>query len=131
MVAMEKFSLFKHLIKPSRKIITRKGESVRIICHNLKGDQPIVAVIDEGNSNRILRFSKDGKYFLSGDGSENDLYFASKKRVGWINLYKSENGTYSGSQIFSSKEDAEEFSRELNGLIRSDYLATIKIEWKD
>ena len=46
-IIMEQFNLLKYRKNRKRKIITRGGESTRIICHNLKVNKPIVAVIDE------------------------------------------------------------------------------------
>ena len=46
-IVMEQFNLLKYHLNRKRKIITRIGESARIICHNLNGNRLIVAVIEE------------------------------------------------------------------------------------
>ena len=126
-IIMKQFNLFKYRLNRKRKIITRGGESARIICHNLKGNRPIVAVIDEGDSNQIINYTKDGRCILRDIESPNDLFFAPKKRVGWINIYQSDT-PYTDSNIYSSKEEAKEFIYDSSGLLRSDYKGTIKIK---
>ena len=111
--------------------MTASGESVRILSHNLRGTKPIVAVIDEGRSNLIFPFTKNGKYFLSEEESEYDIFFAPKKKVGWINIYRTEDGTYAYSRIYSSKKEAKDSVVGLCGVVKSDYLESIKIEWND
>ena len=127
-VIMEQFSLLKYHLNRKRKIITRIGESARIICHNLKGNRPIVAVIDEGGSNQIINYTKDGRCILRDIESPNDLFFAPRKRVGWINIYLSDT-PYTDGNIYSSKEEAKESIYDSSGLLRNDYNGTIKIKW--
>lgn len=44
---MKQFSLNEYLANPSRKVVTRDGHSVRIICTDANRFFPIVALIEE------------------------------------------------------------------------------------
>ena len=126
---MEQFSLEKYLANPSRKVVTRDGRNVRIICTDKKGyEYPIVALIEnklEGFEG-VLYYTKDGEY-IANESSMNDLFFAPERHKGWINIYRNEDEDYyKGMVIFSSKEDAIEKGRRF-----SDYITTTKIEWEE
>ena len=126
---MKQFSLEEYLKNPSRKVITRNGRNVRIICTDKKGyEYPIVALIEnklEGFEG-VLYYTKDGEY-IANESSMNDLFFAPEKHEGWINIYRNEDEDYyKGMVIFSSKEDAIEKGRRF-----SDYITTTKIEWEE
>lgn len=125
---MEQFNLEKYLKNPTRKVITRNGRNVRIICTDKKGyEYPIVALIEnklEGFEG-VLYYTKDGEY-TANESSMSDLFFAPEKHEGWINIFKSSNDiAFLGqSRIFESKEDAEK-----NGKGCDCYAATVKVEW--
>ena len=126
---MEQFSLEKYLANPSRKVVTRDGRNVRIICTDKKGyEYPIVALIEnklEGFEG-VLYYTKNGEY-IANESSMSDLFFAPEKHEGWINIYRNEDEDYyKGMIIFSSKEDAIEKGRKF-----SDYITTTKIEWEE
>ena len=126
---MEQFSLEEYLKNPLRKVVTRSGRNVRIICTDKKGyEYPIVALIEnklEGFEG-VLYYTKDGEY-IANESSMSDLFFAPEKHEGWINIYRNEDEDYyKGMVIFSSKEDAIEKGRKF-----SDYITTTKIEWEE
>ena len=126
---MKQFDLKEYLANPSRKVVTRNGRNVRIICTDKKGyEYPIVALIEnklEGFEG-VLYYTKDGKY-TANESSICDLFFAPEKHEGWINIYRNEDEDYyKGMVIFSSKEDAIEKGRRF-----SDYITTTKIEWEE
>lgn len=127
---MERFSLSKYLKNPSRKVITREGRKVRIICTDVKGDFPIIALVESinGNVELPLSYSRDGLHSVGENIISNyELFFAPKKHEGWINIYRNEDEDYyKGMVIFSSKEDAIEKGRKF-----SDYITTTKIEWEE
>ena len=126
---MEQFSLEKYLANPSRKVVTRDGKNVRILCTDAMGDYPLVALVEvlDGTAERADSFTSKGSYYI-GEISNNDLFFASEKHEGWVNLYKLANkdcAYYTGG-IFNSKAEAEN-KRDTSDL----YVATIKIEWEE
>ena len=78
---MEQFSLEKYLANPSRKVVTRNGRNVRIVCTDMKYKvYPILALeeIPDDNSEYVYAFTKDGNYEI-GDLSIHDLFFAPEK----------------------------------------------------
>ena len=119
---MKQFNLEEYLKNPSRKVVTREGQSVKIHCTNYIGEHPIIAQVE--GYDYSASFCKDGR-FIIGEESPRDLFFAPNKKEGWVSLYKNDIGhIYTGS-VFDSKEEAEEY------LSRKDYLATVKIEWEE
>ena len=124
---MKEFNLNEYLKNPSRKIVTRDGREVRIVCTDMKGKYPIVALICEGDEERVYTHSKDG-YWLSNSGTKYDLFFAPTKREGWINIYKGviENHLpYVGQKVYKSKEEA------IKNKCSDCYFTTLKIEWEE
>lgn len=129
---MRPFNLKEYLANPSRKVITRNGKNVRIICTDRKNsggndNYLIIALIKKQEDNEVhLSFSKDGKYRKDVE-SWCDLFFAPEKKEGWLNIYNSNIGIYVGSgYVYSSLIEAKDHIRE-----DLPYLSTIKVEWEE
>lgn len=77
---MKEFSLEEYLKNPSRKIVTRDGKSVRIICTDKRNSiYPIIALcLMEDGSERLSSYSPNGKECLSKDSCL-DLFFVPEK----------------------------------------------------
>ena len=127
---MEQFSLEKYLANPSRKVVTRDGRRVRIICTDRRDlNFPIVTLIErelgEGEGEVIYAHTKDGIY-CNTCPTTYDLFFAPENHEGWINVYRNNDShTYAGA-VYDSKEDAER-----RKTIDENYVTTIKIEWEE
>lgn len=122
---MEQFNLEKYLINPSRKIVTKSGKPVRIICTDAKGKYPVIALISNKNGNEAsFEFTKDGLWSADCENSL-DLFFEPIKREGWVNVYRFLSGPYCGD-VFETKEYAETL-----GKASDTYITTIKIEWEE
>ena len=124
---MEQFSLEKYLANPSRKVVTKDGKNVRILCTDRKLDSKEVVGLTMNNDGTegLLSWSKQGKS-LSLNDSSFDLFFAPEKHIGWINVYRNNGShTYVGA-VYDSKEDAEK-----RKVIDENYVTTIKIEWEE
>ena len=121
---MEQFSLEKYLANPSRKVVTRDGRPVRILCTDRKSyNVEIVGLIMNDNGmESVFTWTQQGKEYINSDTS-NDLFFAPEKHEGWINIF---DNTYPGNMIFDTKEVAEE-----QGMSFAGYVTTIKIEWEE
>ena len=122
---MKEFNLTEYLKNPSQKVVTRDGRAVRIICTDAKGEEPIIVLVynnirDEEN---VYTYNRDG-YFYDNNDSCLDLFFASTKREGWINIYSEQEYRHPGENIFATKEEAIKY-KDIN------YIATIKIEWEE
>ena len=124
---MEQFSLEKYLANPSRKVVTRDGCPVRILCTDKKSynEQIVGLIMGNGGMEFISTWTQQGKQFVNTD-RPNDLFFAPETHEGWINVYRNnDNHTYAGA-VYDSKEDAEK--RKESG---ENYVTTIKIEWEE
>ena len=125
---MEQFNLEKYLANPSRKVVTRDGCPVRILCTDKKSyNEQIVGLIMGNNGMEFIStWTQQGKSFFNSD-TPNDLFFAPEKHEGYINIYRNEyEDYYKGKIIYSSKEDAIK-----RGEKTPDYITTTKIEWEE
>ena len=124
---MKQFDLQEYLKNPDRKIITRDGRSVRIVCTNrLDETYPVIALVKNEYTEKCYSYSEFGKvYQYSGRDCELDLLFAPEEKSGWINVYRGNGGynTFVCNRIFATKKEAQKEKR--------DIIATIKIEWKE
>ena len=123
---MEQFSLEKYLANPSRKVVTRDGRRVRIICTDRRNlNYPIIALIETSSGEEMAySHTKDGKHCTDCTDIF-DLFFAPEKHTGWINISREEYG-YEGGLIYDSKEDAEKIAK-----VNKCCVATVKIEWEE
>lgn len=127
---MKQFSLDEYLKNPSRKIVTRNGRNVRIICTDrmqlfLDEHYPIIALIKNPDDSEMIACFKD-----NGQAHENenlDLFFENKK--GWVNISGAVTSTggeifYAGT-IYPTKEEAIANHSGV-GLVD-----TVQIEWEE
>ena len=126
-IIMKQFNLEEYLKNPSRKVVTRSGDAVKIHCVNFDDDEyPIIARV-EGTSFSIP-FTKDGKFIKSNKDTKYDLFFApeKEKHEGWVNVIRDmvHNEVYCGNMIYASKEEAERIANNAT-------LAIAKIEWEE
>ena len=124
---MKEFNLEEYLKNPERKVVTRDGRKVRIICTDRKGDTPIIALVYDANDGQEYgyAFYSDGKFFRDGN-EELDLFFAPEKHEGWMNLYKRDFGLVIGDLVRDSEEAAKKIA-----VGDEDYITTIKVEWEE
>ena len=122
---MKPFNLEEYLANPSRKIVAREGKPARIICTDAKSEkyQVVALVTKKGGQEVIATFDTSGKY-RSGYNSHLDLFFATEKHEGWVNVYKSESDWSLGASIWQTEEEAKKW------VGAADYATTIKIEWE-
>ena len=125
---MRQFNLQEFIDNPSRKVVTRDGCPVRILCTDrISYNVAIVGLIMNNNGmESIFTWTQQGKEYVNGDTS-NDLFFAPETHEGWINVYRYSDGghAYEGA-VYDSKEDAEK-----RKIIDENYVTTIKIEWEE
>lgn len=123
-IIMKQFNLEEYLKNPSKKVVTKDGRAVtRILCTNAKGNYPIVALVESRNSiaEQAFSYTKNGKH-LDGTICQVDLFFATEKHEGWVNVYRNFDGLMCGS-VFATEEDAKCNAKTA--------IATIKIEWEE
>lgn len=125
---MKQFSLEEYLKNPNRKVITRDGRNVRIICTDKrKDDYPIIALCSTYTGyESCYSYLPNGKRWL-WDDSPIDLFFAPEKHEGWVNVYKGYVYYNLGdTEIYSSENEAKKYIVKNCG-----YVNTIRIEWED
>ena len=122
---MKQFNLNEYLKDPSKKVITRDGRAVKIHCTNFNSVQPIIAEIEGHNFSQS--FTRDGKYCIDDRNLPYDLFFASEKKEGWLNIYHSESGFYLRGNPYKSKKEADEVAK----ANYKTFCTTVKIEWEE
>ena len=121
---MKPFNLEEYLANPSKKVVTRKGLSVRILATDLEdSDFPIAAAI--GNKYPLAYTSRGTRNYELRHEDDNDLFFATNKHEGWVNVYKSGISRSLGAGIWQTKEEAKKWEG------AADYVTTVKIEWEE
>lgn len=81
---MKQFNLEEYLKNPSRKVVTRDGRKVRILCTDAKGNYPIVALIEtlDGSIEFPHKFKNNGHFLNSYEDYHLNLFFAPEKHEG-------------------------------------------------
>ena len=125
---MEQFSLEKYLENPNRKVVTRDGRSVRIVCTNkLDKNYPVLALVRNEDYEMCYSYTTFGKLYTNQSiNRELDLFFAPEKKSAWINLYKMNSIISPGPRAYDTKEEAESAAGD-----KSYYISTVKIEWEE
>lgn len=124
---MRPFNLEEYLKNPSQKVVTRDGREGRIVCTDFKNEQPILALITEGDIEDIHLYYQNGAW-CKGFPDKLDLFFLPIKKEGWVNIYKGiteKSSSYAGQLISQSKEEA------IKNKIGNNYITTTKIEWEE
>ena len=121
---MKPFNLNEYFKNPLRKVVTRDGRKVRIVCTDAKGTYPVTALVEhyDGTSENAFVFTEDGRYLADGT-DEKDLFFPSEKNIGWVNVWEGMRAEdrYCSNTIYTSEEEAKGRGS----------IATIKIEWEE
>ena len=127
---MKPFNLEEYLANKSKKVVTRDGRDVKILCTNYYlGNQYVIAEVVD--IDRSFSFNQYGVQYGTTSDSPLDLFFAPEKHEGWINIYRGKDGLIVGNVVFASKEEAEESKRHCCGFTQDLYLKTAKIEWEE
>lgn len=126
---MKRFNLKEYLKNPNKKIVTGDGRKVtRVLCTDAKGLFPVAVLVErfDGLGENTLSYTSDGSRYAVGI-HPSDLYFATEKHEGWINLYKNEDGiSWISPNYFTSQKEAEK-----EGKTHTCSVTTIKIEWEE
>lgn len=125
---MKPFDLDTYKADPSREIVTRDGHKARIICTDKRGGNPIIALVFIDGNEIPSAYTELG-HFVHGEAKPQDLFFASVKHQGWINIYKYKDtgDFFSGRDIYPTEEDALCPEYIQNAI----WVATIQIKWEE
>ena len=123
---MKAFNLKEYLENPERKVVTKDGRKVRIICTDRKGldVKPIVALITLPNCDEIVKCFWDNGIETAGSEDKNDLFFFPAKYERWINIYGN-SIYYPGTKMYNTEQEA----KVMRGT--GAYVATVKVEWEE
>ena len=101
---MKPFSLKEHLEHPDWKVVTREGRPVRIVYTELDDSvYPVVAVINNWHAQKFTA----GGLSHAGKKMKYDLFFASERHEGWVNIYRDLGlGGMRCRCVFDSEEEA-------------------------
>lgn len=109
--------------------MTRDGRRARIVCTDrvLGAFQVVALVMEKRGYENSYSYKTNGQYNENGI-SDSDLFFASEKHEGWLNVYRhTDTGEVTfGAILHTSREEAEKIGR-ADGY----YAATAKIEWEE
>ena len=125
---MKQFNLEEYLKNPNKKVVTRDGRNVRIICTDRKGTEySVVALCTMSNvSEDCYFYFPNGRMYLSADSCL-DLFFAPEKKEGYINLYRDGDDYYTGgTEVYSSEAEAVSHALKIFGFVK-----TVKVEWEE
>ena len=123
---MKQFSLEEFKKNQNRKVVTRDGLPVRVICTDKKGEYPVVALVRKSDNNEEAHCFRENGLYLEGHKVNTDLFFDTEKKEGWANLYIGiEGNVFFGRNVYASKEKAEEFKD------NEGYLDTVRFEWEE
>lgn len=123
---MKQFSLEEYLANPSKRVATRDGRKVRIICTDRLSKYPICALVNDGDGEEYYHSYKvDGTHSQFGNSCD-DLFFAPRKIEGWVAIYKADSNRKSSELIYESKDYAERA-----GKCNKNYITVAKIEWEE
>lgn len=123
---IKQFSLEEYLNNPQRKVITRDGRNVRIVCTDRRGlyVKPIAALITIPNGDEIIKtYWENGVATHGYEDNPNDLFFATEKKTKWLNVYTDDYKNPIAGCFFETEEEAIE-----NKSTGYTYIATVKIE---
>ena len=119
---MKAFNLEEYLKNPKRKVVTRDGRNVRIVCTDVKNElYPVLALVDNWGAEICNSYTKEGR-FRPDNEAHRDLFFSSEKHEGWVNVYRDFDDVMCGS-VFATEEDAKCNAKTA--------IATVKIEWEE
>ena len=123
-IVMKPFNLEEYLANPKKKVVTRDGRDVRIICTDrVAKEYKLVALVMKNDTECMCAYNTNGCVYKN-DTHSLDLFFAPEKHEGWMNIYRARSYYYGGSVIYPTEVAAK-------AAADPDPVATIKIEWEE
>lgn len=128
-IVMKQFNLQEFFAHPERKVVTRDGRKVRIVCTDRAGlyTKPIVALITLPNGDEVIKTFWDNGIETAGSEDKNDLFFAPEKHEGWIIINKWPDGERdTNGIIYDTELDIPNKPQ-----VGTHRVATVKVEWEE
>jgi hypothetical protein len=117
-----------------KPVVDRTGDGVTDLHYfGSATGQKLYGVTDGG----VESWTNNGRYFENSPvDSPFDLFMASEKKEGWVNLYQSNTdylaayvqGGKQATHVFRTQEDAGKHREEV---LKDRYITTIRIEWEE
>ena len=127
---MKQFSLDEYLKNRNRRIVTGKGNPVRIICTNANSAYCVIGLVCLPNKEEVaVSYDANGSRWFESK-AEPDLFFAPEKKEGWVNLFKI-NSTITTGEVYNTEEEAKSAVKNTAVINSSIYISTVKIEWEE
>ena len=123
---MKQFNLQEYLAHPERKVVTRDGRPVRIICTDSDAEcGPIVAIVTmDDKKKRVLNYYENGTFFGLDSSSVDDLFFAPTIVKRWGIVYRK------AERLFQTREEAEKWMEEAEKK-KKKFCSVCKVEWEE
>lgn len=122
---MKQFNLQEYLKNPNRRVVTREGLPVRIICTDVKSIYPVIGLVDEGIcGERLVSCQKNGRESNDVFESKSDLFFAPNIVKRWGIVYRK------AERLFDTREQAEKWMEEADEDEKK-FCSVCKVEWED
>ena len=123
---MKQFKLKEYLANPNRKVVTRDGRPVRIICTDCRTAQPIVAIVNEGNSGMmVVTYWMDGRYISKISEDDLDLFFAPTIVKRWGIASRD------SKLLFDTREEAEKYLAEKASKYEKKLCSVCLVRWEE
>ena len=124
-IGMKPFNLEAYLKNPNKKVVTRDGRDVRIICKDTVSEKgyPLVVLVMKDGHEFVHTYNMYGQFYTADTNHDLDLFFAPEKHEGWVNIYP---GPFTGVVVYKSEEDAKHCAN-----ANAKVIATVKIEWEE
>ena len=125
---MKQFNLEEYLKNPSKKVVTRDGRSVRIVCTDRVSEKgyPLLALVMTDSHECVYTYNTYGQFYIGDTNHALDLFFAPEKHEGWTPVYRDPTGKIRFGYAYSTKKEAEEASK-----YDTRYITTTNVEWEE
>ena len=123
---MKQFSLEEFKKNPNRKVVTRDGRPVRIICTDAKGKYPVIGLALNKEEVEVPENYTENGCYLTNDRCDEDIFFDTEKKEAWLNLHRNDMGFIMPGYLYDTEEQA---IKEISD--KSHHVATIKISWEE
>ena len=126
---MKPFNLEEYLKNPNKKVVTRDGRGVRIICTDRVSEKgyPLVVLVMKDGHEFVHTYNMYGQFYTADTNHDLDLFFAPEKHEGWIIINKWADGERdTNGIIYHTKLDIPDIP-----IVGGKRVATIKIEWEE
>lgn len=114
--------------KAGKPVVTLDGRKVELLKFDLKDSNfPIAGIVNINDDYQAVHiWQSDGRWYAGETTADLDLFMASTKREGWVNLYIDKGCVHTSGIVYNTYDGAiHEISEHY------EYHSTVKIEWEE